>query len=57
MYVGWDEFELSDSDSDDEAQVAFHDQNACFMALEGEVHSDSESDSPSSYDELEDALT
>jgi len=56
MYVGWDESELSDSDSENEAQVAFQDPNICFMALGEEVQSESESDSPSSYDELKDAL-
>ncbi|XP_020242836.1 uncharacterized protein LOC109821053 [Asparagus officinalis] len=38
MYAGWDEFEPSDSDSDEEgAKFALHDHNICFMADEDEA--------------------
>ena len=46
MYAGWEESEPSDSDSDEEgAKLALHDPNVCFMALEHEVISDTESES------------
>lgn len=57
MYAGWDESEPSDSDSDDEdAKIALHDRNVCFMAHEDEVQSESENESLLIQNELEAAL-